>query len=115
MATKNAKNLKNAKKVIKTSAEIVDTEIETIVPTDEELFLGAEEGVKEVKVTDYLSINTKYTVTVYTNGRKIKANGKEIGTFLGLDSIARKKLKEGAKEVLILDHKDRELYKIEVL
>ena len=92
-----------------------DTEIETIIPTDEELFLGAEEGTKEVKVFDYLSIDTKYLVKVFANGREVRVNGKEIGTFLGQNVEARRKLKEGVKEVLITEGKDKELYKIEVL
>lgn len=91
------------------------TEIQVTKPTDDELILGVKEEVKKVKVVDYLAKEAKYNVKVFANGRTIQANGIEIGTFLGMDYIARNQLKEGVKKVLIKDDREKNLYEIEVI
>lgn len=115
MATKKVKQLKTAKRVIKTKAEDPSIEVEVIKPSEDELILGAKEEVKKTKVVDYLSEKQYYMVTVSANQRTIKVNGREIGTFIGQNEKVRKLLKEGGKSATIHDSKDRELYKIEVL
>lgn len=91
------------------------TVIEVIKPTDEELFLGAEEEVKEVKVIDYTAFERLYKVTNLKRNRNYTLNGIQIGAILGMDYEARKQLKEGAKKVVMRNKDNEETYKIEVL
>lgn len=92
------------------------TKTEIITPSDEDLILGATEEVKTVQVTDYQNINVRYKVFIHQNGREITVNGREIGTFLGQKSEARKQLEQGQTNITILDTKGKiKLYDIEVL
>lgn len=92
------------------------TKIEVIKPSEEDLILGAQEEVKTVQVVDYLSPDVHYNVTVVETGRQVEVNGREIGTFLGQNSRARKQLEEGETNIIVLDSKGyKQLYKIEVL
>ncbi len=91
------------------------TVIEVIKPTDEELFLGAEEEVKEVKVIDYTALERLYKVTNLKRNRAYTLNGIQIGAILGMDYEVRRQLKEGAKKVVMKNKDNEETYKIEVL
>lgn len=91
------------------------TKTKTVKPTTEDKILGAKEEKKEIQVVDYCSINMRYKVTINENKREIEVNGREIGTFLGLNKNAREKLEQGEKEVKVLDSKGNEQYRIEVL
>lgn len=91
------------------------TKTKVVKPTVEEMILGQTEEVKVVQEYDYTSREALYEVKVFANGRKIKVNGKEIGTFLGMDYASREAIKAGAKSVLIKDDNGKELYKIEVI
>ena len=107
-----------AKQKIKVKAKVKsekNIETQIIKPTEDELILGAKEEIKKIEVVDYTSKQAKYNVYVYANGRTVKVNGAEIGTFLGMDYVARNLLKTGEKEVLIKDDKKNELYRIEVI
>jgi hypothetical protein len=90
------------------------TKKEVIVPTDDELILGEKIEEKIITVVDYLSKDAKYNVKIASNGREMKANGREIGTFLGMDKNARKQLQDGAAKVQILQ-RGRVEYEIEVI
>lgn len=92
----------------------VKTVTETIIPTDDELFLGAEPEERVVKVVDYTNIETIYRVTNLEKNRTYVLNGLQIGAILGLDYSARTQLKEGARKV-VMEKNGKQTYKIEVI
>lgn len=92
-----------AKKIKKTEPK---TKIEVITPTEQDLIFGETEKKKVVTVVDYTSIEAKYNVEICANGRTMKANGREIGAFLGLNEKAREELKQGAQKVEISEPKN---------
>lgn len=103
------------KPVKKTTKQVEETIIEVIKPTDEDLFLGADEEIKEVKVVNYTAFDKHYKVTNVSKNRIYTLNGLQIGAILGLNQEARKQLKEGAKNVEVKNNEDVITHKIEVL
>lgn len=95
--------------------ETVETTIEVIKPTDEELFLGAEPEIKTVKVVNYTALSVRYRVTNIAKNRIYELTGVQIGAILGMNTEARKQLKEGAQMITLNDKEGNNAYKIEVL
>lgn len=113
--TKKAKFQEEKRKV--SSKEKVEeaTIVETKPLTDEDLLLGKETESVKVGIINYLAVEKEYLVKIEANQRQIKANGREIGTFLGQDLQARRDLQRGCKKVQIKDYRQRLLYEIEVI
>ena len=108
---------KSSQKKIKTK-----TITEKIIPTDDELILGAKPEIKTVKVVDYTSVNRLYKVTNIQKNRVYQLNGIQIGAILGMNQSARDDLKQGKSQTEITKvvrdgerTKIENLYKIEVI
>lgn len=85
------------------------TVVEVIKPSDEDLILGAEEEVKEVKVIDYASLDKRYKVKNLIKNRVYEVHGRVIDVILGNNEKAKKMLKEGAKKVELTERKEKQL------
>ena len=110
-----AKTKKN--KTVEEVIETTETETveEVITPTDEELFLGAEEEVKTVKVVDYTSLKRRYKVENLIKKKVYELHGQAIGAILGNNEKAKKQLKEGANKVELFKQEGKKYIKTHII
>ena len=101
------------KKATKPVEEIMITEV--VKPTDEELFLGAEDEIKTVKVVDYASLKRRYRIHNLKNSRVYEIHGRAIGAIVGNDESVKQQLKEGATKVELFRYEGKEKVKTHII
>ena len=108
---------KPQKKVVKVIDEDTKVVQETPVLSDDDIFLGKkEETVTKIEL-NFESPERFYKVTnLEIKNKPVIVTGEFIESFIGSNNdIARRELKNGAKEVTTNDVNGKKLYKIEVV